>query len=213
MKPDVMVRIHSGSGGPGTASRQERPAFATPFRALYAVAVLLAILLVTSQPALAEDEFFGENSPLLIFVDFMTGPFAYGVVIVALVATVGALTVGGEFAGFARRMPIVVVAGAIVILASTVIKNLFGADRAADVPVKADAGEPLIPPASDAIPFPQPCPEPDALPHCMPMDHGWLIIAGIVLVAMTIGVLGNWCCDIVGNIRARRRSDGPGDIA
>jgi len=83
---------------------------------------------------LAADNVFGATSPLIRFIDFIAGPFAYGVVIVALVATVGTLALGGEFSGFARRMPIVVVAGAIVILADTVLGNLFGGARGFSVP-------------------------------------------------------------------------------
>ena len=111
-----------------------------PARPVYAAerlvlpALLLPALMLFVQPALAADELFGTDSPLLKFIDFIIGPFAYGVVIIALVVTVGVLAIGGEFSGFSRRMPIVVVAGAIVILAGTVITNLFGRDRAADLP-------------------------------------------------------------------------------
>ena len=98
------------------------------------IAVTTLALVVCAGPALGADSFFGTESPLLKFVDFIVGPFAYAVVIIALVITVGVLAIGGEFSGFARRMPIVVVAGGIVILAGDVIRNLFGASRAADIP-------------------------------------------------------------------------------
>ena len=98
------------------------------------IAVTTLALVVCAGPALGADSFFGTESPLLKFVDFIVGPFAYAVVIIALVITVGVLAIGGEFSGFARRMPIVVVAGGIVILAGDVISNLFGANRAADIP-------------------------------------------------------------------------------
>lgn len=91
-------------------------------------------LLALPGAAWAGDNIFGTDSPLTKFVDFTTGPFAYMVVIVALVATVGVLALGGEFSGFSRRIPIVVVAGGIVILAQTVLGNLFGAGRAASLP-------------------------------------------------------------------------------
>ena len=98
------------------------------------IAVTTLALVVCTGPAFGADSFFGTESPLLKFVDFIVGPFAYAVVIIALVITVGVLAIGGEFSGFARRMPIVVVAGGIVILAGDVISNLFGANRAADIP-------------------------------------------------------------------------------
>ncbi len=157
---------------------------------IVAVVLLTTLLAIAAEPALAADEMFGTDSPLLKFVDFMVGPFAYGVVIIALVVTVGALSVGGEFSGFARRMPIVVVAGAIVILASTVIKNLFGADRAADLPI--GEAEPVPRLASDTAPFhclTQEFAGPDALPLCSPMDHGWLITIGFVLAGIGLTVL------------------------
>lgn len=94
---------------------------------------LLAVLL-TSQPVWAGDDIFGTDSPLTNFVDFIVGPFAYMVVIVALVVSVGILALGGEFNGFARRLPIIVVAGGIVILADTVLGNLFGGSRAFTLP-------------------------------------------------------------------------------
>ena len=104
------------------------------------IAVTTLALVVCTGPAFGADSFFGTESPLLKFVDFIVGPFAYAVVIIALVITVGVLAIGGEFSGFARRMPIVVVAGGIVILAGDVISNLFGANRAADIPRPAALG-------------------------------------------------------------------------
>lgn len=94
----------------------------------------LSALLISATPAWAADELFGDTSPLLKFVDFITGPFAYAVVIIALVVTVGVLAIGGEFSGFSRRMPIIVIAGGIVIMSSTVLTNLFSGSRAADLP-------------------------------------------------------------------------------
>ena len=94
------------------------------------------------EAAAAADNIFGSDSPLTTFIDFLLGPFAYGVVIVSLVVTVGMLVIGAEFSGFARRMPIIVVAGGIVILADTVLGNLFGGSRAASLPPTAEITEP-----------------------------------------------------------------------
>ena len=118
-------------------------------------AALLACLVFTADAALAADQIFADASPLTRFVDFIVGPFAYAVVIVALVVTVGVLAIGGEFSGFSRRMPIVVVAGGIVILASTVMTNLFGGNRAAD-----------LPPGSAAAPIHAPRPAEQAPDRC-----------------------------------------------
>ena len=175
---------------PPTEGRQSRPCLPPILTAALRLPLLalLVVFLVTCEPAFAEDEFFGTNSPLLKFVDFMTGPFAYGVVIIALVVTVGALSVGGEFAGFARRMPIVVVAGAIVILASTVIKNLFGADRAADWPPVAGTdglGVTMADGAAGLDPDAAVMPITDALMHDAATGHGGsyaIIVMGLVIM-------------------------------
>ncbi len=110
----------------------------------------LPALIIVATPARATDALFGTESPLLKFTDFITGPFAYAVVIIALVVTVGVLAIGGEFSGFSRRMPIIVIAGGIVILAGTVMTNLFGGERAADLPEFSQT-----PPALWSEPAPQ----------------------------------------------------------
>lgn len=144
-----------------------RPRFTTCFLtgglAFFAVVLLLLAL---PDAALAGDQIFGTSSPLTKFVDFVTGPFAYMVVIVALVATVGVLALGGEFSGFSRRMPIIVVAGGIVILAQTVLGNLFGSSRAASLPPGMELHRMLEIPAQGDIPeadgSAQDVPTPDA---------------------------------------------------
>ena len=98
---------------------------------------LAAVLSLAAAPALAATGLFGGTNPLQVFIEFMTGPFAYGVVILALVAIAANLAIGGEFTGFARRMPVLVVAGAIVILADNVLTALFGGSSAASVPAGA----------------------------------------------------------------------------
>ena len=114
-----------------------------PDRRRIAWLILPALLACTlPEAAAATDDIFGTDSPLTKFVDFLLGPFAYGVVIVSLVVTVGMLVIGAEFSGFARRMPIIVVAGGIVILADTVLGNLFGGSRAASLPPTAEITEP-----------------------------------------------------------------------
>ena len=128
------------------------------------IAVTTLALVVCAGPALASDTFFGADSPLLKFVDFIVGPFAYAVVIIALVITVGVLAIGGEFSGFSRRMPIVVVAGGIVILAGDVIRNLFGADRAANIPERV-----AVAPVSDG-------------PATLVMIMGAVVVLAVVFV-------------------------------
>ncbi len=89
---------------------------------------LTAMMLLAAVPALAstQSNLFGGNNPLQVFVDFMAGPFAYGLVIVGVVATGASLVFGSDFSGFARRMPLVAVAGGVVILAERVVSSMFG---------------------------------------------------------------------------------------
>ena len=78
------------------------------------------LLVMAASPALATGgNIFvgGGGDPLQNFVSFMTGPFAYAIVILALLAAGAALAYGG-----------------IVIMAENVVQNLFGASRAFSVP-------------------------------------------------------------------------------
>ena len=99
-----------------------------------------ALLLLGAAPALAGTAtglFGGGNNPLQALVDFMTGPFAYGLVIIGIVATGASLVFGSDFSGFARRMPLVAVAGGVVILADNVVNALFGGGAGASIPPDA----------------------------------------------------------------------------
>lgn len=100
-------------------------------------ALLLALCLgLCALPgvALAADNIFGGASPLIIFIEFMTGIFAYMLVIVGVVLTIGGLVFGNDLSGLGRRAPLVVVAGAVLILSNTFVSNLFGGTRGYEVP-------------------------------------------------------------------------------
>ena len=100
------------------------------------LALAAALLLLTAAPALAgaTDALFGGQNPLQTLVDFMLGPFAYAVVILALVASFGSLAFGGDFSGWSRRFLLLAVAGAGVILADNLVSVLFGGGAGASVP-------------------------------------------------------------------------------
>lgn len=114
----------------------ERTALATALLLLAATpALATALLLLAETPALATGaNIFGGQDPLAVFVSFMTGPFAYGLVIVGILATGASLVFGSDFSGFARRMPLVAVAGGVVILADNVVNALFSVTTGASVP-------------------------------------------------------------------------------
>lgn len=95
------------------------------------------LLVMAASPALATGgNIFvgGGGDPLQAFVSFMTGPFAYAIVILAALAAAASLAYGGDFSGWSRRFLIVAAAGGIVIMAENVVQNLFGASRAFSVP-------------------------------------------------------------------------------
>lgn len=89
---------------------------------------LAALLLIAADAAAAatSTNFFGGTNPLQTFVDFMTGPFAYAVVILALLAAGGSLVYGGDFSGYSKRFLLVAAAGAVVAFADQVVNALFG---------------------------------------------------------------------------------------
>ena len=97
---------------------------------------MTALMLLAACPAFAtaSTNLFGGQNPLQVFVNFMTGPFAYGLVIIGIVATGASLVFGSDFSGFARRMPLVAIAGGVVILADRVVNALFGGGSAFSVP-------------------------------------------------------------------------------
>ena len=95
-----------------------------------------ALLLLTAVPALAgaTDAIFGGQNPLQTLVDFMLGPFAYAVMILAAVATFASLAFGSDFSAWSRRFLLITVAGAGVILADNLVSVLFGGGAGASIP-------------------------------------------------------------------------------
>ena len=97
---------------------------------------MAALMLLAASPAFATatTTLFGGQNPLQVFVNFMTGPFAYAVVILAVIAAGASLAYGGDFSGYSRRFLLVAAAGAIVVLADNVVSALFGGGSAYSVP-------------------------------------------------------------------------------
>ena len=96
----------------------------------------LALMLIVPDTGFAADNLFGGSSPLVRFIEFMTGIFAYLLVIVGVVITLGGLILGSDMSGFARRAPLIVIAGAVLILSQTLVSNLFGGTAGADIPLE-----------------------------------------------------------------------------
>ena len=95
--------------------------------ALLAASTALPALLA-ADPALAsaQDNLFGGANPLQTLVTFFTGPFAFAAVMLGFIGAGAALLYGGDFSGWTRRILLLAAAGAVVMLASNVVTNLFG---------------------------------------------------------------------------------------
>ena len=115
--------------------------------------VLLAALLVlgfASEGMAATDDIFGTKSPFNTFVDFVTGPLAYFLVIIGVAITGVLLLSGNDFSPFMRRVPMLVVAAGFVLLAGTVMTNLFGVSEGALAPASLEIPQSISPPETDA---------------------------------------------------------------
>ena len=170
-----------------------------PPAVLLACTLLLGLALVIPDPAFAADNIFGTNSPLQRFIIFITGIFAYMLVIVGLIVTLGGLILGSDMSGFSRRAPLVVVAGSVLILADIMVGALFGAQGGYELPAAAmDLAPPHAPvPAALAMQtIPAAWARPD-LDLDGPLGPGFAMITGIGavlvlvsgIVVMTIGLL------------------------
>lgn len=130
------MQMHKTTYPQPTCPRHTCPRHIYPRHITLPVAGLICavFLAATVEPALAQDEIFTSNSPIETFISFITGIFAYMLLIVGLVITLGGLVLGSDMSGFARRAPLVVVAGAVLILADTVVGNLFSGSQGMNAP-------------------------------------------------------------------------------
>ena len=123
-----------------------------PFRgcqpAVMTGVLLLALALLIPDTAHAADNIFGTSSPLQRFITFITGIFAYMLVIIGVIVTLGGLILGSDMSGFSRRAPLVVISGAVLILADIMVGALFGAQGGYELPESANTPAPPHPPAS-----------------------------------------------------------------
>jgi type IV secretory pathway VirB2 component (pilin) len=66
------------------------------------------------------------ESPLQTVVTSITGPVAFAISVIGIVATGAQLIWGGEVSGFARSLIYVVLVIAIIVLATNLLSTLFG---------------------------------------------------------------------------------------
>ena len=111
-------------------------------RNVTSVLIIALIFLVMSAPADAADNIFGNTSPLTRITDFISGPFAYSVVVISIVIMGAIWVMGGDFAGIGRRLPVMVVAGALIIFATSVVGTLFSGGKSFEVPATLQPSTP-----------------------------------------------------------------------
>lgn len=91
--------------------------------------VLLSLLLLVSLlfPELAHASSTGMpwESPLSKLVNSITGPVAFAVSVLAIIAAVAGLLFGGELSGLIKTMIFLAMGIAIVVFATNVLKSLF----------------------------------------------------------------------------------------
>ena len=94
------------------------------FSAISLFALSLALL---SSPVLAgtANDIFGSDSPIKKLTAFMTGPFAFMVVIVGIVIMGGMLIFGNDLSGFGRRVLLLVLGGGLILGSVQVVTSLF----------------------------------------------------------------------------------------
>lgn len=99
------------------------------------VVTVTAMALVASTPALAsvETDLFGSSNPLARFAGFVTGPFAFFVATITVVAFGAMLASGNDMSGFSRRISTTILGLAFMLLAVNAINFLFGGNSAGAV--------------------------------------------------------------------------------
>lgn len=103
------------------------------WRNLAAFCLCILSFAILSSPALAStaNDIFGQTSPIRKLVAFMTGPFAFLVVIVGIVIMGSMLIFGNDLSGFGRRVLLLVLGGGLVLGSIQVVSKLFNAGRQA----------------------------------------------------------------------------------
>lgn len=89
----------------------------------------VAIMSTLSSPALASSSGGGGlpwESPLQTITTSITGPVAFGISVIGVVATGAQLIWGGEVSGFTRSLIYVVLVIGLIVAATNILSTLFG---------------------------------------------------------------------------------------
>ena len=96
--------------------------------ALVAGAMSLFPYQALAKMAEANAIFGGASNPIGQFIGFLTGGFAIGVAVIAIVVMGGMIIFGSDFGGFGRRVPMVLLGVGFVIFSVNVVQFLTGSD-------------------------------------------------------------------------------------
>jgi len=96
----------------------------------YSLASLLFYAQMASAHAAGGQQGLPWESPLQKLENFITGPFAKSISLIAIVICFGILIFGGELNDFAKKAVYVVIGVAGVVGASSLLANLFGGSGA-----------------------------------------------------------------------------------
>ena len=94
-------------------------------RPLILLALLLLVSILLPDVAHASSTGMPWESPLSKLVSSITGPVAFAVSILSIVAAVGGLLFGGELSGLIKTMIFLAMGIGIVVFAANVLKGLF----------------------------------------------------------------------------------------
>ncbi len=87
--------------------------------------LLFAVLLLFPDLAHASSTGMPWEGPLTKLVDSITGPVAFGISVLALVASVAGLIFGGELSGLIKNMLFLALGISVIVFATNMLKSLF----------------------------------------------------------------------------------------
>ena len=92
---------------------------------LILMGLLFAVLLLFPDIAHASSTGMPWEGPLTKLVDSITGPVAFGISVLALVASVAGLVFGGELSGLIKNMLFLALGISVIVFATNMLRSLF----------------------------------------------------------------------------------------
>ncbi|GIU52412.1 conjugal transfer protein TrbC [Shewanella sairae] len=88
--------------------------------------MLFAVLLLFPDLAHASSTNMPWEAPLTKLVNSVTGPVAFGISVLALVASIAGLVFGGEISGLIKTMLFLALGISVIVFATNMLRTLFG---------------------------------------------------------------------------------------